>query len=490
MINDKMRESNLRKVSRMFLIGFCIVLASVHSVSAQNNSEKITIQQAIDLTLQNNIQIKQASLNESLSDANIKQSKLAVLPNLNGNTNLNFNFGRSVDQLSYQFVNQQVTNSNGGLSSSVTIFQGFQKLTQIAQNKLQLQADKSKTAQVKNDLILNVINTYLGVLANSDLASAAQNQLELANQTLKREQKLFNVGNKTTADISQAQSQYSTAEFNLVNAQNQVDISKLNLAQLMERDPSNSFDVVKPIIDDVAFTDTTYLANDVYLKALNTQPEIALANYNTLVAQKSVDFAKGSLYPRLTLTGSLGSGYSSASLQSVGNPILNGTRIIGTTQNTNEVVVTPVFTNNFQKTPFNDQIDQNFNQSISFGLSIPIFNGLQSRTSVKRAQINLQNVTYTQQLAKINLNKTINQTVFDIKAAKKKYIAAQKTFDANKVAYEAISQRYEVGLVNSLDLTTSKTNFDRAQFDLIQSKYDLLFKSKMIDFYLGNPLTL
>ena len=131
-----------------------------------------------------------------------------------------------------------------------------------------------------------------------------------------------------------------------------------------------------------------------------------------------------------------------------------------------------------------------FNQSISFGLSIPIFNGLQSRTSVKRAQINLENVTYAAQLAKNNLNKTINQTVLDVKAAKKRYDAAQKTFDANKVAYEAISQRYEVGLVNSLDLTTSKTNFDKSQFDLIQAKYNLLFKSKMIDFYLGNPLTL
>lgn len=485
-----MREINLKKVFWMFLMGLCLMLTSAYSVFAQNNVEKISIQQSIDLTLQNNIQIKQASLKESLSDINIRQSKLALLPNLNGNTNLNFNFGRSVDQLSYQFVNQQVTNSNGGLSSSVTVFQGFQKLNQIAQNRLQFQADKSQTAQVKNDLMLNVINTYLAVLANSDLTVAAQNQLELSKQTLNREQKLFDVGNKTTADISQAQSQYSTAEFNLVNAQNQLDISKLNLAQLMERDPSNPFDVIKPVIENVAFTDTTYLAKDVYQRALSTQPEIALVNYNKLVAQKSVDFAKGSLYPRLTLTGSLGSGYSSGSFQTIGAPILNGTRPIGITQITNEVVVTPVYISNLQKTPFNNQIDQNFNQSISFGLSIPIFNGLQSRTSVKRAQINLENVTYAAQLAKNNLNKTINQTVLDVKAAKKRYDAAQKTFDANKVAYEAISQRYEVGLVNSLDLTTSKTNFDKSQFDLIQAKYNLLFKSKMIDFYLGNPLTL
>lgn len=466
-----------------------LMLLGTSSAFAQG-VEQITLQQAVNLALDNNIQIKQAALNEQLDDVNIKQSKLALLPNLNGNTSLNFNFGRSVDQLSYQYVNRQVTNSNGGFSSSITLFQGFQKLNQIAQNKLQLQADQSQTAKAKNDLTLNVITTYLSILANQDLVKAAQNQLDLSKQTLDREQKLFDVGNKTTADLSQAQSQYSTADFNLITAQNQLDAAKLSLAQLMERDPSKPYEVVVPASVNLEESGMDYSPSEVFDKALKTQPEILLANYNKKVAEKALDVAKGNLYPRLTLTGSLGTGYSSNSYRQVGTSNQIGTRAIGYTETTNETVVTPVYASNLQKTPFNNQIDQNFNQSISFGLTIPIFNGAQSRTSIKRAKINLQNYTYSEQLARNTLNKTINQAILDVRAAKKKYDSALKTFESNKVAYDAISQRYDVGLVNSLDLTTAKTNLDKAQFDLIQAKYDEIFKVKLIDFYLGNPLTL
>ncbi len=487
MINHRMNKLIPQKI---VILSFLVVLLFSISNAFAQGVEKITVQQAINLTLENNIQIKQSTLNEMLSDANIKQSKMALLPNLNASSNINFNFGRSVDQLSYQFVNRQVTNSNGGLSSSVTLFQGFQKLNQISQNKLQLQSDKSQTAKLKNDLMLNVITTYLTILANTDLVEAAKNQLNLSKQTLDREQKLFNVGNKTTADLAQASSQYSTTEFNLTNAQNQLDVSKLNLAQFMERDLSIPYDIVIPVTKSIEGLDLNYLAAEVYQQALITQPAISIANYNTQVAQKALQVAKGSYSPRLTMSGSLGSGYSSNSVTQLGSPIQTGTRPIGITQTTNEVVVTPVFTSNFQKTAFNDQIDQNFNQSLSFGLSIPIFNGSQTKTAVKRAQINLQNYSYSEQLAKNNLNKTIYQAIFDAQAAQKKYQSALRTFDANKEAYYAISQRYEVGLVNSLDLATSKTNFDKAQFDLIQAKYDQLFRIKLIDFYLGKPLTL
>ena len=129
-------------------IGFCLLSFT----TLAQNSEKITIQEAVDIALANNIQIKQTMLSESLSEANIKQAQLNLYPSLNANSGLSFNFGRSVDQQSYQFVNKQITNANGGLSSTVSLFQGFQKINQIVQNKMQLQADKSQTAKAKNDL--------------------------------------------------------------------------------------------------------------------------------------------------------------------------------------------------------------------------------------------------------------------------------------------------------------------------------------------------
>ncbi len=459
-------QTNIKIFERLNIkISFAALALCLLSFSASaQNAEKITIQQAVDIALANNIQIKQTMLNEALSDANITQAKLNLYPSLNANSGLSFNFGRSIDQLTNQFVNEQITNANGSFSTSVSLFQGFQRINQIVQNKMQLQADKSQTAKAKNDLTLNVINTYLIILANRDLVIASQNQLNLSKETLNREQKLFDVGNKTIADLAQSKSQYAISELNLINAQNQLDAAKLNLAQLMEREPSIDFDVVVPATTDLEIISSAYSSMEVYEKALTTQPEITLAGFNKMIAKKGVDIAKGAYMPRLTMSASLGSGYSS-----------NGFMLVGAV---------------LEKTPFQTQIDNNFNQAVSFGLAIPIFNGYQAKTSVKRAQINFQNATYAEQLAKNNLNKTINQAVLDAKAAQKKYESALKNFEANKVAYTAVSQRYEVGLINSLDLSTSKTNFDKAQFDLIQAKYDQIFRVKIIDFYLGNPLTL
>ena len=451
--------------------------------------EKITLQQAVTIALENNIQIKQAKLSESISEINLSEAKSALYPTLNGNSSLNFNNGRSIDPLSNQFVNNSITSSNGSLFSSVVLFQGFQRINQISRNKLQLQADKSQVSKSQNDLSLSVVTSYLQILVNQDLLSAANNQLTLAKQTLEREQKLFDVGNKTLADLSQAKSQTSTAELNVTNAQNQVDISFLNLSQLMERNPSVPFEIVRPTAPDVESLQKIYSASEVFNQALIVQPDIKIAEYNRQVAEKAVDVAKGNLSPRLSLNGSIGTGYSNGRQRLISSTP-SGTRAIGLVENTNQIVVVPAFNNLFEVTPFQDQVNENINRSFGLSLSIPLLNGFQAKNSVQRAKINLQNQTYGEQLVKNTLNKTINQAVLDIRAADKRYISATKTFEANKEAYNVIEQRYNVGLVNALDLSTSKANLDKAEFDVIQAKYDLLFRVKVIDFYLGNPLTL
>lgn len=467
------------------------LLAVIFTTSSfAQDVEKITLQQAISNALENNIQIKQAKLSQSTSEINLSEAKFALYPTLNGNSSLNFNNGRSIDPLTNQFVNNSVTSSNGSLFSSVTLFQGFQRINLISQNKLRLQADKSQVAKAQNDLSLSVVTSYLQILVNQDLLSAANNQLAIAKQTLDREQKLFDVGNRTLADLSQAKSQFSTAELNVTNAQNQLDISFLNLAQLMERNPSVPFDIVRPTAPDVESLQKIYSASEVFNQALATQPDIKIAEYNRQVAEKAVNVAKGNLSPRLSLNGSIGTGYSNGRQRFVSST-QDGTRPIGFLQSNNsQIVVTPAFTNVFEVTPFQDQISENVNRSFGFSLSIPILNGFQAKNSVKRAQINLQNQTYGEQLAKNTLNKTINQAVLDIRAADKRYVSATRTFEANKESYNVIEQRYNVGLVNALDLSTSKANLDKAEFDVIQAKYDLLFRVKVIDFYLGNPLTL
>lgn len=437
-----------------FYLLFCLgITFSAMSLSAQ---ELLTLKRATELVIENNLQIKQAQFSEALSEENLQQSKLALLPTLSANTGLNFNFGRSIDPLTNQFVNQAITSTSGNLSSGAAIFQGFQKINQISQNKLQLDADKSNTQKIKNDLVLTVVTGYLSVLNSQDILNASQQQLAISRQQLDIEQKFFDVGAKTLADLSQAKSQLATAELNVTNAQNQVDLAFLNLAQLLELNPSSVFVVEKPKMEDISKLNSAYSASDVFRTASSSFPDIRLAELRRQASEKGIDIAKGNYYPSLNFQSGFGTRYSNGS---------------------------------FGNNSFTNQIKDNFNQFIGFGLNIPIFNGMAARSSVRRAKINFQNSLLNEQLAKNNLNKVINQAVYDLRAAEKRYYSTLTAFESSKEAFNVIDQRYSVGLVNSLDYNQAQTNLNKAQFDQIQAQYDFIFRSKVIDFYLGNPLT-
>ena len=185
----------------------------------------------------------------------------------------------------------------------------------------------------------------------------------------------------------------------------------------------------------------------------------------------------------------MGSGYSNSRQRFINSQPDGTFNQIGFLENTQQKVLTPNFVNTFEKTPFRNQIDENFNQSLGIGLSIPIFNGYSARSSIRRANINYQNAKVNEQISKNNLNKVVNQAVYDLRAAERRFYSAQTAYKSSKEAFYVIEQRYNVGLVNSLDYNQSQINLNKAQFDLIQARYDLVFRSKVIDFYLGNPLT-
>lgn len=469
---------------------FPLVLSFIFLVSFVQKSlgqEVITIQQAIEKTLANNLQIKQSQLTESLSDENLLQSKNALLPTLNGNGGYNINFGRSVDPSTNQFNSQKFSSFNGGVSTGVDIFNGFQKINQIKQNKLLLDADKTNTEKVKNDLILQVVTSYLQILYNKDFLTAAEQQLGVAKQQLTREQELLDVGNKTLADLSQAKSQLATAELNVTNATNDLTISYITLAQLMDVPSSTVYTVSAPVLESFNKPATDYNPDEVYNSAMKLFPDIKLAALRTEASKAGINIAKGNYYPTLSFGAGLSTNYSSGR-DRVLNTIQNGFREIGRTQTTNEVVLTPDFTTLTETYHFNDQLRDNFGQYVGVSLRIPIFNGFSARSTVRRARISyLQNQTQ-EQLAHNNLNKVIYQAVADLKAAGSRFTSTTNTFLAQKDAFNVIEQRYAVGLVNSLDYSTSQTNLNKAEIDMIQAKYDLLFRAKLIDYYLGKQI--
>ncbi len=445
--------TSLKKLTFIFSTVFLVGFGELSSAQ-----EVITIQQAIDKTLTNNLQIKQSKLSESLSEENLKLSKLDMYPSLNSGINQNMNWGRN-QSASGLFENTQRYNLSANINSGIDVFGGFAKVNQIKQNKVLLDAGKTNTDKVKNDLILQVVTSYLQILYNKDFLRAAQDQLVVAKQLANQQQQLLDEGNKTLADLSQAKSQVATAELNVTNAANALSISYLTLAQLMDVPSSTVFDVQLPTVN--SFTNPSTVANpeQIYSNALTTFPDIKLAALNTAASKIGVEVAKGSLYPRLSLNGSYGSSYFYSYNSLAPNQA------------------------------FSEQFKNNLGKGVGLSLQIPIFNGLQARGNVNRARINLMQTETQEQLAKNNLSKIIYQAVADLKAAEARYQSTTNAFLAQKDAYFVIEERYNVGLVNSLDYSTAQTNRNKAEIDMIQAKYDLLFRAKVIDYYLGKQIT-
>lgn len=433
--------------------------------------EIITLKQAVDIALQNNLQIKQAQFQSAITDENLKQSKFELYPNLNSSFSANRRIGLFFDQTSGALNSESTNTASGNLSTDINLFSGFRLQNQILQNKALLASDKSNVEKIKNDLSLSVVNTYLQILNNQDLVKASEQQLTLSKQQLGVADKNFKVGNNTQADLSQAQAQVANNELSLTNAQNAFELAMLDLKQLMEMDPERSITLQVPVIENLETIESKYSGYEVYSKAVSNYPDIKVAEYNTQAFKYGVKVAKGSLYPSLSFGGQLYNSYSSNAVD----------RIFDT--NTGQII-------SQEKVPFSEQLNRNFGQAFGFNLSIPIFNNYRSRSSYNIAKIRYENAKASEQLTKNNLNKIINQAVQDLKSAIKSYNATQSAFNSSKDAFNAIKQRYDVGLANVIELNISQTNYNKAEFDFIQAKYNVIFRKKVIDFYLGNPLTL
>lgn len=478
-------EQFILKFKQAGIIGMLLLFASFTAVA----QEKITLQMAVDRALANNLTIKQSVISELSAAEDYTQSKNNQLPSLSAGPQSGYNFGRSPVPGQYTYANKSSFYVNGSANVQITLFQGGQLHNQVLQNKLLLDVSKKSTDKAKNDLVLNVVVDYLQILTNQDLVIAAQQQIDIANQTLDKSQISFNVGNQTLADLSQAKAQVSIANYNLTTAQNQLDLAILVLKQYMEMDPNTPIIVEKPDISRLTDIKTIYDQNDVLKTALAVNPDVKLAEARQQTSAQAIKIAKGTYYPTLSLFGNLQSSYSNAASQFIGfgSPVL---QTIGTVQGTGQLVQTQVAQSIYGPYPFTNQFGNNFNQSIGVSLQIPIFNRYQARTNVRKAKLNYQNAELSTQIARNNLSKTIIQAILDLQAANKQYQSAIQTYQANKDALNVTQERYNVGLVNTLLYNTALTNYNKAQNDMIQAQYTVIFRSKVIDYYLGNPISL
>jgi len=435
-----------------------IFLVTCLSVSAQ---ETWSLQQCIQYALDNNIQIKQQELNTEYQQRQVSQARLDRFPTLNASLSNNLNFGRSLTyENTYQNVNS--TQVNGYLSADVTLWNGFVLQNTIKQRELDLEASLQELEKARDDVILNIAASYLEILFAEEMVLVSEAQTEVTEQQIERTQKLVDAGSLAKGALLEIEAQLASEELQLVNNQNRVDLAYLNLYQFLELPISESFKIEKPVFPEIKATNTVINSIDVFNNALMLRPEIKGARMRMESAKKQLTVAKGSYWPSL----SFGANYYNLYNNKYTNPLDQSSMTLS------------------------DQLKNNQRYGLGFTLSIPLYNNFRVRNSISNATLQVRDFEYQLQTTKNMLRKEIEQAYQNALAALKRFTSSKKAVRSMEEAFRYTEEKFNVGMVNSVEYNQSKNNLTRAQSDLVQAKYEYIFRSKILDFYNGVPIEL
>lgn len=469
------------------ILFFLVITTSYFVVYSQ---KKWTLEECINHALENNIYIKQSKISVETEKINSTQSKLNLLPNLNASASHNYNWGRNIDPTSNTYTDLQTQSNTFALTSSIDIFNGFQKINTLKLNEANYNASNYDLEKMKNDISLRIAQSFLTILLNKERLEVQQNQVNISKLQVERTKKLYEAGTIAKGNLLDMQAQSALEEANLVAAQNQLELSYLDLAQLLDLKSYKDFDISTPKIN-IEDEASLIPANQAFSYALTTMPEIKSAEFRTKSASYSLAIARGYRYPNISLSGYFGSSYADNFLdysKVKSFSVIDNVPTLYSLPSTGEGIVQKQINSEFEKMSFKDQLDKNLSKSLRFTLSVPLFNGFQVNASISKAKLNLLNADYNLELAKNQLQKNIEQAYADAQAAYKNYKASQKTLTSFQESFNYMQQKFDVGLVNSIDYNDSKNKLIKSESDLLIAKYNFIFKKLVLEFYMGNPI--
>ncbi|WP_420602780.1 TolC family protein [Flagellimonas sp.] len=430
--------------------------------------KKWTLQECVTYAVDNNLTIEQFELD--LENAKIDKSDALgnMLPNLNASATASKNVGFTIVSTSNIPVtgNQSTFNTNGGFSSNVNIFNGLRNMKQLQRAKLNAISNQYRLDDLKDDIRLSVANAYLQVLSNKEQLKTFKAQLAVTEQDLKRTTELVESGVSPRGDLLEIEATAANQEQQVVNGESLVLIARVNLAQLLQITDYENFDIADEEFDVPPSDILKNSAKVIFDKALTFRNDIKFSESTVELAKKDLEIAKGANYPTLSGFFQYGARYSDAT-----QPIPDGSG--------------GSFTPGF--------IDQLWIfDGISYGaqLNVPIFNGWSTRNNVKRSKIDLEKAKLQFEQDKLDLETNIQQAYVDVTTFYKAYEAAVKTEEARRLAYNYAKERFDVGLMNAFDFSQAQSRVDNAEADVIRTKYDYIFRLKILEFYFGIPISL
>lgn len=423
------------------ILSFC--LASV--VSAQ---QQLTLEQCIAIALENNRNVKQQELNKQNREIAYNQARADLLPNLNASAGQNFVFGRSIG-LDNTYQNTNSSQTSFSLGSDITLFDGLRMKHNIDARRADVNASQADLDKIRDDIVISVSTAFLQVLLNKELLQISEDQIELTNANIAQRSELIKNGKMAEGEIYELEAQKAKEELNRVQAESNLKLALLDLAQIMEIENVSDLDITAPPAEKLIGESILLSSDVVYQNALINRPEISGANFRLESAQKEVLMSKAQLYPTLSFGANVGTGYYHMS------------------NRTND--------------SFSSQMRNNMSNSVGFNLRIPIFNRFQVRNSIRTAQIAVENNRLEMDKTKLDLRKRIEQAYYNALGANSRWEAAKKSEIAGREAYRFAEQKFENGRANSYELFQAKNNLTQVLGEMAQAKYEYAFRLKILE---------
>lgn len=411
-----------------------------------------TLDECVDYAMEHNVSILQGILSRNNAEYQYKMAKNAWLPTVSADASQNFGFGQSPSSNGV-YVSDNSASTSFGLSVGMPLFNGLNLYHQTKSSALSLEASKKDLEAAKFDLKLLIMSYYMQVVYNKELKSIAEKQLALTQEQHAKTVQLYELGKVAESNVYESAAQVSTARTTLVQADNNLMLSVLDLVQALELDEVSGFDVVSP--DDFSDIENLTLPSPVttFDFALKHQPSIEAANLRLEQTYFDVKATKSSWYPSLSLYAGYSNGYYR------------------------------YFNDSYVNTSFSEQMSNNGRTSVGLRLSIPIFNAMQTKYRVEMSKLSIKNQELAIANARKDLKKDIQQAFYNALAAEQKYMAADETYQSAEIAYRYSDESYDAGKATLLELNESKNRLFKSESEMLQAKYEYLYRVKVLNYY-------
>lgn len=438
--------------------------AQVHAQDSTQQGRTVTLQNAINIALKNNYQIKMAKNNVSEASIGYLSAKANFLPDLSASLRGGQQMGQQFNNVSISFENQTVKSASGSVSAGITLFSGWQNIYNLHradENKL---SKKEQEERTKENVIFGTASAYLQVLLDKQLLEISKENLASSQKQLDQIKAQVQVGAKPVADQYNQEATVANNELTLTQNQNTLSNDKQKLINQLQIDPMKEYNFVTPKLDTAAISVNKYNIGQLVREALVNRSDIKSQKYAIKAAYNNMKMAESNLFPTISFNASISGAY-------------NNKFIDPTTRNSANPEVMP-----FGRQFFN----KNVNKYFGFNISIPLFNRYNTRYNIESSQIQYKN-------AQLNLENTRLQTIQDLRQAYNDYYnyaqqlkSTKKALQAAKKAYETQQERYKVGAGTLIELTQANAQYVQASSQHIQALYRLIFQEQLLNYYTGN----